>query len=105
MATITKNRVVTKTKHYKTSGWYEVILPERRFVDTMGIERVYPANPKWLNEVLDWMIRIERNDYNWTLQGGDNMHLSAVSLFSKLVKIFNNYFDFDKTRLRNIIVK
>ena len=35
---------VTKTKYYaKGNDWYEVILPERRFVDTMGIERIYPA--------------------------------------------------------------
>jgi len=72
--------------------------------DFRYFENRYPQNPKWLNEVLDWMLRIERNDFTWTLQGGAVWPLSAVSLFAKLVKIFDNYFQFDKTKIRNKIV-
>jgi len=45
MTTITKKKVVTKTKtkNYATSSWYDVLLPERRYKDTMGNEKLYPA--------------------------------------------------------------
>lgn len=43
MSTTTK-RVVTKTIHYKTTpSWYEVLLSERMFKDTMGNDIYYPA--------------------------------------------------------------
>ncbi len=71
-----------------------------------------PQNPKWLNNVLDWMLRIERNNFTWTLQGGETLQLSAISLYSKLVKIFENYIDndndsiiqIDKNSIRNKII-
>jgi len=76
------------------------ILPD----DYSYFER-YQENPKWLNLLLDWIIRIERNDYSWTLQGGNGYPLSALTLFAKLIKIYDNFFYFDKTKLRNIIVR
>lgn len=72
--------------------------------DFRYFENRYPQNPKWLNEVLDWILRIERNDYSWTLHGTKTWPLSSASLFAKLVRIFENYFQFDKTKLRNLIV-
>jgi hypothetical protein len=41
--TTTTKKVVTKTIHYKTTpNWYEVLLPERTFTDTMGNNVYYP---------------------------------------------------------------
>ncbi len=72
--------------------------------DFRYFENRYPGNPRWLNEVLDFVLRIERNNYSWTLNGTITWPLSAASLFAKLVRIFENYFTFDKTKLRNLIV-
>lgn len=65
----------------------------------------FPDNALWLNKFLDWSQRIAANDYEWTLNGNNNLKLSSLSLFSKLVKIYGKFFNFDKMEIRNLILK
>lgn len=53
----------------------------------------------WINNLVEFLKNIEKNNYIWTLRGFDNAKLSAAALFCKCSKIFENYhnFDFNKT--------
>ena len=51
------------------------------------------------------MIKIEKTNYNWTINGPNILKLSSASLFSKLIVIFQNYHTFNKEKVKDIILK
>ncbi|HIC76809.1 MAG TPA: hypothetical protein EYO89_02955, partial [Candidatus Dadabacteria bacterium] len=58
--------------------------------------------------LIRWLITIQDSGYPWTLQknpkGVDRCLLSSASLFCKLSKIYENYFQPDKEELKKIIL-
>ena len=68
-------------------------------------EKQYNKTPQWLLDVLSWMKKIEETDYQWSLQGNSKYQLGAVSLFAKLVKIYNSYYKGVNVKIRNKILK
>lgn len=61
--------------------------------------------PLWLKKVLLWLVKIEKNDYPWSLNGTDNNKLGSVSLFAKLATIFKNYYVFNKKNMYETLMK
>lgn len=58
---------------------------------------------EWIFKVVNFLKEIEKKNYSWTLNGYDSAKLSAVSLFCKCSKIFENYHNFNIDKLENII--
>ena len=56
-------------------------------------------NPLWLKKLLKWMKIIESKNYIWTLSGTNEWKLSSTSLFAKLGKIYENYYQCDKEKI------
>tara|TARA_B100000131_G_scaffold229180_1_gene220959 strand:- start:934 stop:1875 length:942 start_codon:yes stop_codon:yes gene_type:complete len=59
----------------------------------------------WIDNTIEFLKKIESNNYMWTLNGYSNAKLSAASLFSKCAKIFQNYHTFKISPLNNIILR
>ena len=49
----------------------------------------------WIEKTVNWCKEIEKNNFNWSLNGYDKHKLGSVSLFGKLYKTFKNYAYFD----------
>ena len=60
-------------------------------------------NNEWLENLIDWLVQIEDLDYSWSLTGHNNCKLGASGLFCKLAKIYENHYDFDRTKLKNTL--
>lgn len=60
-------------------------------------------NTEWILKCLEWLKKIEKKDYQWSLSGYSNAKLSAVGLFCKLSTIFENHYEFNKKKQKNIL--
>tara|TARA_B100001093_G_scaffold39362_1_gene33566 strand:- start:1178 stop:2155 length:978 start_codon:yes stop_codon:yes gene_type:complete len=65
---------------------------------------------KWILNTVDFLKKIENQNYTWTLSEknnklSNNAKLSAVALFAKCAYIFKNYHNFDENKIFEIIKK
>lgn len=61
------------------------------------------TNKDWILKIVDFLKEIEKRNYIWTLDGYDTAKLSAVALFCKCSKIFENYHKFNTDNMSKII--
>ena len=57
----------------------------------------------WIERTINWCKEIEKNDFNWSLNGYNKHKLGSVSLFGKLYKTFKNYAYFDTYKIEKYI--
>jgi len=60
-------------------------------------------NHNWFKNILKWIKMIEKNNYSWSIKGYNDNRLGAICLFTRILKIFENYYRFDKKRIQKKI--
>lgn len=91
-----------KLKQYeKKFGKKLIFLTKNELMSKLNNSQIIVSeqNPTWLRKLLKWMDKIESSNYTWTTKGTDNWKLSATSLFAKLGKIYENYYQCNKEKI------
>ena len=57
----------------------------------------------WIEKTINWCHKIEKSNFNWSLNGFNKHKLGSVSLFGKLYKTFKHYAYFDTYKIQNFI--